>query len=166
MLALRGVSPTCPGSLVQCWVLWEINAKTSSPAFLELFLRWCCEKWRQVWGWQVLNGLEKRRKEGMSQPQFGALLCKSNHPEPSQGGWWFSHPRDEKQKPGKAQGYPTREGLSWLLSQSLTPEPILLQHSSGFSRKEARKGLRSKPLPPHLHCSPSHLLCIQPISWS
>lgn len=153
MLALRGVSLTCPGSLAPCWVLWEINAKTPSPVFLELFLRWyrafICERWRQVWGWRVLSGLEERRKRGGPSPSLGHSCAKSNHPEPSQGGWWFSHPRDEKQKPGKAQGYPTSEGLSWLLSQRLTPELILLQYSAGFSRKEARKGHRNKrPLPP------------------
>ena len=164
MLALRGVSRTCPGSLAQCWALGEINAKTPSPASLEPFLRWChafiCERWRQVWGWWVVSVLEERRKAGRSQPQFGPLLCKSNHPEPSQGGWWFSHRRDEKQKTGRAQGYPTSEWLSWLLSQSLTPEPILLQYSAGFSRKEARRGHRSKPLPtPHPCSTAVHPIC-------
>lgn len=82
-------------------------------------------------------GVEKGRKTAL----VWGTTCESGSvlilplclcPESSQGGGWFSHLREEKVTPGRVLVWPANKGLSWPLSQSLTPKPVLLLYSAGI----------------------------------
>lgn len=159
-LALKVACLLCPRRVTWWLVLGAMNSEPACPALLQFYCAFASERWAGLrlegpdapvtpFCGRVGRVLQPaRRKVTWSQVWFGArvlvpYLCPC--PEPSQGRRGFFQgdvnlfPRRRRCQPGRAQGYPACQALTWLLKPVCLQSPFPCCSLLEFPRKEARK---------------------------
>lgn len=153
-LALEVACLLCPRRVTSWLVLGAMNSQPACPALLQFYCAFASERWAGLrlegpdapvtpFCGRVGRVLQPARgKVTWSQVWFGArvlvpYLCPC--PEPSQGRRGFFQGGRRRCQPGRAQGYPACQVLTWLLKPVCLQSPFPCCSLLEFPRKEARK---------------------------